>query len=447
MASYRRDSNVGDWAAVVKELHGAYTDSKMREMNYALEKLKLESQGAENELARKHDFSLLDKRKEHRIAEANTSMATAPENQRFQKWTQNDDGTSALDEEATLLAINEHSRFSSVGANLASSTFTKANAYYSDMPDFSPSYTTEEDVLVLDNYMEDHIYNNQEPMSNDEYLKSMGVLEAGETYTSIAGTGGQKFEDKVGVDRETLSRRYNSFKEGLRKNSSIYKDTAEYNEYLASNTKDDFELASALTQTEEYKNHNQVVSNVASNLKGILSQYGKFKVNKKKTGYELKDTAWATESVIGNLVLSTQPEVELDKILRMKTSDGPAWKEYVEKMQAEEAMHPGIYAAVNQALENRRSVLKINKEEAKSVRTAINSKQLRLREAVLGKLQTGKADNIYKGYQNQFYNEAKLILSSGGGKEEINALMEQYKGGALSRSARNSILIEIGKEL
>ena len=145
MASYRRDSNVGDWAAVVKELHGAYTDSKIREMDRSLNNLKLEAQQKENSLQREHEKSLLSQKQSWFEENVLFEKAHDSENAVHQVFVEDEEtGETVVDVGATMQNVQEHSRFKNAGANLTTSTFTKANAFF-NMEDFSPSYTTQED--------------------------------------------------------------------------------------------------------------------------------------------------------------------------------------------------------------------------------------------------------------------------------------------------------------
>lgn len=446
----RRKSNVGDWATLISSLHGAYADSQMRQMDVALGQLKIESQKEENALQRQHDFDLLSFKQEASNANRMQDRIDAPENARFRKYTMQD-GVSSLDQEATVAAIDEHAFYASKGANIGSPTFTKANEYYG-MEDVTPGYTTEEDILVLDEMLKDEYmgsdYNRDDV--HDDYLRSMGILEAGETYVGGITMGpDDQMQGISAVNKEGLSRRYSAFKEGIRQNENIYKTEAGYGSFVQANVQDDLTLQSALFQTEESKALKSSVANLPTTLKHLLGpDVYELKEDDGKQYYEIEDSEYVASSALSGILSGSDPSAELDRILTLKTDNPVEYNDFLSKLENE---GEAIYNAVRGAVTNRQRLLRYEASEKQAVEDAIAGKSIRRRSNVMQKLQEGKADNKFMDSMKEYEKELRFAMNVYSSEEDIDkavfSLNEKYdNNNQLPWPVRKSIMEAINKE-
>lgn len=429
----RRTSNVGDWASLISSLHGAYADSHIRQMDAALNKLKVEAQKEENQLQRSHDFALMEFKDTMKEKDRVRQIVDAPENMRFKQYTTNEDGVQMIDNEATMARINEHAMFFSKGSNIGSPTFTKANEYFG-MEDVTPGYTTEEDLLVLDEMLQDEYMHSRYERDDmhDEYLRSMGVLNAGETYIGDVMTAETEMGGMSIITKEDLSRRYEAFKEGVRKNPNVYKTEAGYEDYVRANIEGDLKLQSALFQTEASKALKLNISNLPNELKGLLGEdvYELEEIKKGKNAgslrYSLKDSEYVTNSPLARILTSSDPARGLDSIHEMKMNSPEEYGRWLKKLELE---GPQIYNTVMSALKSRHKLIGLEASERKAVDDMISGKKLRLRKNLMSSLQQGKYANTIKQNAQQYESEIKLLFefakSEGWSKKELNDRIDE----------------------
>lgn len=453
----KRNSTVGDWASVVNQLHGAYSDSKIREMDMALKNLQMEAKEKENSAQRQHDFALLDKKSQLDTQRTNDARVNQADNLRFQKWSTDENGKRSLDTGATLNAISEHAEYFSLGSTLNTPTFIKANAFYG-MDDATPGFQTEEDIMVMDEYFQDSYMKDgpgtqEESAELDKGLISMGLLGDGETYSFYDSTGPPAPGDKAGIDRETMGRRYNAFKEGIRKNTTIYKNAAEYDQYAASAIETDLKLQSAVYQTEESKAIQTKITALPGTLKSLLTggtdprykidTYGSSAGKKQGTSYyKLSDKAWHNSSNVARLIDSGDVTIELDRIISMKMKADGSYTEWKQSV-----VNEGVWDTVNNAVLNREAQVKLHVQEKEDIGDMLKGRKDRQMKRVAQGISTGRQKNEFRKVSNAFYDQAKIAITGGGGKKEVSALLTNFIEQGMDRGTLNSILKQLEEDM
>lgn len=441
----RDKSTVGDWAVAINQLHNAYSSSQINKMDLALNELKLKAQERENKAQRDHEFKLLDKKNEIIDQRAASDRLWEKGNEVFHKYTVDESGEHVLDEEATASAIHENNVYKSKGAQHGQATFMKVNAYYG-MEDTTPGYLTEEDIVVLDEYMFDNYLHGDSEMdtASDEYLMSMGVLQENETYSSVEGSGGQDINGKTGVDRHTMTKRFNAFKSGLRENKAIYRDATGYGKYADQLMKTNSTLASAMFQTEESKGLKLDLSSIGGNLKSNLAQYGLYEVDEDDDGnpyYRLEDEEWAANSVAFDIISSSNSEGYLKSILKLKTSSPDMYSKWLERLGKEDS---NTQTMIKEALEKTHKLVRNEGKQQQMIDDMIVGNNARHMSNVQEQVSTGRANNNMKKVITDFSAQMGLVMQKGT-NEGVEALIKEYKD-KLSNKAMIAIMRKIKDE-
>tara|TARA_R100001530_G_scaffold132231_1_gene104456 strand:+ start:114 stop:1604 length:1491 start_codon:yes stop_codon:yes gene_type:complete len=302
----RRKSDVGDWADLFDSLHQAYTDVRRLNVERQLEELKYNAQLKENALSRQHEKNMQDDKQKHESLLLGQKSdkekqqylyetVMKPENARYLKY--NDKGE--VDVDLTFQNMQNISKLQNTGSNYSNLSFLKAGSHYGmSTIDPTPGAITNEDIQLLDSYMQDTYFypyddtQYERSNENDQYLQKLGILYPGEAYSGNDGVSGIAVKDQNGnelmaVGRTDMITRFNEYKKGLIQNP-MYRDAQKYQDLVKGGLAIDTTIGANLFKTEYMVEQEAILQNVPNAIR-LSSGYFMEETKDGKTSYPFSD--------------------------------------------------------------------------------------------------------------------------------------------------------------